>query len=440
MKILLLDIYKETEHRISKDTSGGYGTGNNFGDNIFCNFLKKKFKQNHDWPPLFSAYSYTVLKKQNHEIDFLRKKLSNYNDYDLVIVTSSIVCCETETTEIKKIISQGIKVFVIGPFASNNPQKYLNSGAVVISGEPEFFFLNNEILDLPDQPTILKSSKSSGSLDLLPIPDWEDILDSTKKVSNLFGSYNSLPILATRGCPFSCFEYCVYPLQQGRVVRQRSPIEIVNELEMWSQKEVKMFIFRDPVFSINKKHTEEFCNILIQKNLKIRFVIETHLRILDSNLIDLLKKAGMKGVKVGVESADTEVLKNASRYSIAKDLQFRKIRELEKKNIQVSAMYIIGFPTDNSQTIQDTIDYAIKLNTTYAQFSVWTPYPGTPIFKTFEKEISTTKFEDFDQYNLVYNHKLFSSKEIRKLLSNAYSAYYLRLRWIFKYVNSFFFS
>jgi anaerobic magnesium-protoporphyrin IX monomethyl ester cyclase len=103
-------------------------------------------------------------------------------------------------------------------------------------------------------------------------------------------------------------------------------------------------------------------------------------------------------------------------------------------------MYIIGFPTDNSQTIQDTIDYAIKLNTTYAQFSVWTPYPGTPIFKTFEKEISTTKFEDFDQYNLVYNHKLFSSKEIRKLLSNAYSAYYLRLRWIFKYVNSFFFS
>ena len=38
MKILLLDIYREIDYRISKDTSGGYGTGNNFGDGIFTNF------------------------------------------------------------------------------------------------------------------------------------------------------------------------------------------------------------------------------------------------------------------------------------------------------------------------------------------------------------------------------------------------------------------
>ena len=42
MKILVLDIYKDVNYRISKDTSGGYGTGNNFGDGIFTSFLKKK--------------------------------------------------------------------------------------------------------------------------------------------------------------------------------------------------------------------------------------------------------------------------------------------------------------------------------------------------------------------------------------------------------------
>jgi hypothetical protein len=41
VKILVIDIYKDKTYRISKDTSGGYGTGNDFGNSIFTNFLKK---------------------------------------------------------------------------------------------------------------------------------------------------------------------------------------------------------------------------------------------------------------------------------------------------------------------------------------------------------------------------------------------------------------
>lgn len=44
MKILVLDPERKTSHRISKDTSGGYGTGNNFGDTLIPSFLKKNFK------------------------------------------------------------------------------------------------------------------------------------------------------------------------------------------------------------------------------------------------------------------------------------------------------------------------------------------------------------------------------------------------------------
>ena len=40
MKILIIDTYKNVPYRISKDTSGGYGTGNDFGNSIFTNFLK----------------------------------------------------------------------------------------------------------------------------------------------------------------------------------------------------------------------------------------------------------------------------------------------------------------------------------------------------------------------------------------------------------------
>ena len=101
-------------------------------------------------------------------------------------------------------------------------------------------------------------------------------------------------------------------------------------------------------------------------------------------------------------------------------------------------MYIIGFPSDNHKSINATIEYSKILNTTYAQFSIWTPYPGTPIFKEFENKIESTSYESFDQYKVVYKHDKLSSEEIEKYLDYSYSSYYARPRWFFKYVNGYF--
>ena len=436
MKILFLDPEKNVSHRISKDTNGGYGTGNNFGDSLIPSLLKKTLKKIHDWPAMHAVYSMSVLKKRGHEVDYSKIIPKNIHEYDLFIVVSSIVCCETECDYIKKILSLNKKIYVIGPFATNNPSKYINSGATVISGEPEFYFLKNQNL-LENENNKIIHFDHDFDLDDLPYPDWNSVISNNNE-SMLFGSEKSLPILATRGCPYSCFKYCVYPLQQGRKIRQRDTKKIVDEMEYWNKKfEVKSFTFRDPVFSINKKHTIEFCEELINRNLKIRFVIETHLRILDSELIQMLKKAGLKGVIVGVESGDEQVLKNAERFTIKKDAQLEKIRELEKNKILVSAMFIIGFPTDNEKSIMKTINYAIKINTTYSQFSVWTPYPGTPVFKEYEDKITALKYEEFDQYSLIFQHNVLTQKKIRQLLGKSYSMYYGRLNWLLKYFKSF---
>jgi len=436
MKILILDPEKNVSHRISKDTSGGYGTGNDFGDSLIPSFLKKTLKKVHDWPPMFALYTMSVLKKYNHEVYYKKILPEDYKSYDLYIIVSSIVCCETECEYIKKLSILKKKIFVIGPFATSVPEKYCEAGGIVIKGEPEFYFLKNKDLQFDSQDQII-SFEHNYNLDDLPYPEWNAVIQSNK-TSLLFGTEKSLPILATRGCPYSCFKYCVYPLQQGRKPRHREPKSIVDELEYWNKKfDVKMFIFRDPVFSINKKHTIEFCEELISRKLNLKFVIETHLRILDSDLIKILKQAGLKAVKVGVESYDAEVLKASGRFSVTKDQQLEKIRELEKNNIQVSAMYILGFPTDNDETINKTINYSKKLNTTYAQFSVWTPYPGTPVFDEFKEKIIAKRYDEFDQYHLVFNHKIFSQQNIRNYLSKAYSLYYFRFSWLFKYIKSF---
>jgi radical SAM superfamily enzyme YgiQ (UPF0313 family) len=169
----------------------------------------------------------------------------------------------------------------------------------------------------------------------------------------------------------------------------------------------------------------------------LKFVIETHLKILDSELIKILKKAGLKAVKVGIESADTSVLNDANRFTIEKDEQFKKIRELEENNIQVSAMFILGFPSDTEESINNTINYAKKLNTTYAQFSVWTPYPGTPVYQEYKDKILAKKYEDYDQYNLVYINAKLSETKVREYLERAYEKFYLRFSWAKKFIFSF---
>ena len=87
--------------------------------------------------------------------------------------------------------------------------------------------------------------------------------------------------------------------------------------------------------------------------------------------------------------------------------------------------------------MDDTINYAIKLNTTYAQFSIWTPYPGTPVFEEYKNKIIVKKYENYDQYNLVYKNNNLDENKVRKYLERAYEKFYLRFSWAKKFIFSF---
>ena len=189
------------------------------------------------------------------------------------------------------------------------------------------------------------------------------------------------------------------------------------------------------------------CNLIIEKNIKIDFLIETHLKNLDDELIVLLKNAGLKLVYVGVESKHTDVLANINRATITQDDQYETIKKLEDKNIFVKSMFMIGNPEDNENKIKETIDYAKYLKNTLAQFSVFTPYPGTPLFKSFENILTSEKLEDYNQYNLVFKHKYLDSNKITQLKNLAYSKFYLRfsstkliILYIKNYIINFFAS
>ena len=107
---------------------------------------------------------------------------------------------------------------------------------------------------------------------------------------------------------------------------------------------------------------------------------------------------------------------------------------LERLGIKVTCFYILGMPGDTTDTFQATMKYARKINTVFAQISVFTPYPGTPAFVEFKDQILVDEYEKFTQYDLVVEHETLNPKQVREMLSRAYRDYYLRPRWVLKYL------
>lgn len=83
-------------------------------------------------------------------------------------------------------------------------------------------------------------------------------------------------------------------------------------------------------------------------------------------------------------------------------------------------MFILVQPNDTVETCEKTIDYATKLGINLAQFSIFTPYPGTPFYNKIRSKIYKTNYENFNQYQLVYNHDTITQNKARQLLEKAY--------------------
>ena len=433
MKFFLLDVYSERNIRVSKDTNGGYGTANDFGRSAVSSVLSKVKKETTDFPPVSLAYIASVLKFKGHQVEY-GKNTYPPRDVDTVILQSSIVEFSTELEWGRRLKKDGFHIGYVGPVATILNTEYLNVGDFIIMGEAEFFFLEFTSKELLKGK--IKANSHKYVLDDLPFPDWDCFSSLSIKYQLYGGGGQFFPMLASRGCPHSCGYYCTYPVQQGNEMRFRSAGNVVDEMEYLKNKySARTIMFRDPIFGIDRNRTMQFLDELIKRDLRIKFIVETHLNNLHTDLIPKFKQAGLITVKVGIESPNQDILDKNYRRQIKKDFQQTRIRKLEKAGIMVICFYILAFPQDTWKSCISTIRYAVLLNTTGAQFSICTPYPGTSFYEEMKKKIIAKSFDDFTQFKLVYKHDNLSPEQIEKLKNIAYGGYYLRISWLAKYVK-----
>jgi anaerobic magnesium-protoporphyrin IX monomethyl ester cyclase len=430
LRLHFLDIYRDVTFKINKDVNGGFGTGNDFGSSLIGKLISNAEKKSITYPPLYLVSSLSVLASQSHNCTFSTKIIGVDSFLNLIVLSSSIVCCETETASIRMLSANGCKCLVIGPFASQVPHVYLDAGASVLVGEPDTSFANdsNLIHEISNAPAGQVFEPHPGfypSLDYLPPMRWDLIMSSTNPKMLFLGLGKALPIAASRGCPYSCFSYCTYPLQQGRKTRRFSPEVIVDHIDFYQKKyQVSRFLFRDPVFTLDRQYVIDICNRIIDRGLNIFWAAEFHLKDIDQEIVTLMHRAGLRCVFVGIETINQSSVAETKRFSATQKQQDFAIKSLETAGVSVKAMFIFGMPGDGLQNARKTITYAMKLPVTYLQFSVFTPYPGTPIFETYQDFITTTRHEDFTQWDLVFSHPELTPKDIRHLLDRAYTHAY----------------
>jgi len=185
-------------------------------------------------------------------------------------------------------------------------------------------------------------------------------------------------------------------------------------------------VFRDPLFTQDRDRVLELCDGIRSRRLPHTFECETRLDRLDDELLRVMHAAGLRAMTFGVESVAPATLKHVGRRPIPEPQQRLVLRRCHDLKIRTAAFYVIGFAEDTWESIGATIEYAIDLGSTLAQFKILTPYPGTPLFKRMQPTITETDWERFDGFTPTFTHPSLTHAELTFLLGNAYTRYYIR--------------
>lgn len=202
--------------------------------------------------------------------------------------------------------------------------------------------------------------------------------------------------LATRGCPFKC-TFCDHAAE-GKSYRTPSPRYMVDEVEhLVKDFGAREIAFVGTTFTAVRRQAMEFCELLLERNLKVSWTCSTRVDMVNEELLRLMKRSGCWSIRFGIESGNQEIL-NFIKKNISKE-QVRKALELcEEVGIHTKAFFMIGHPKETRETIEETIDFACSLPLTDITVQINTPLPNTVQYSQCKK-YGTLKEVDYSRYS-----------------------------------------
>lgn len=418
--------------------------------------------------PLWLIYSAAVAKENGYDITFIDAPAKQMNkEQTLEIIEQKVnnpkmFVLDTSTPSIYSDVDFGAtlkekypdsKIVLVGTHPSATDEETINLNNkidVIARKEYDYIVLNvaNAIRDnvaLENVKGITfrdEKGKIIRTEDAELIENLDDIPFASKFIKEYLNehdyvfpaaSFPAIQIFTGRGCPARC-NYCVYPqTMHGHKYRLRSAKNVVDEFEYIANNfpDVHEVVIEDDTFTILKDRVIEICNLLIEKKLNKRLKWLCNARVnLDYETMKLMKKAGCRLIIPGVESYNADILKNIKKGTTIKQID-EYMKNSKKAGLLVHACYMVGNQGETKETMERTLEAALKFKTDSAQFFPLIPYPGTEAFEWAESNgYISGKYEDYLQedgtLNCVLNTKELSSQELVDFCAYARKKYYMR--------------
>ena len=263
------------------------------------------------------------------------------------------------------------------------------------------------------------------------IPNWGRYL--LKKAGNTWKGLYVVPIESGRGCPYGC-DFCTVTGFFGDSIRFRSDQSVVDEmlrLKARARKEgsrVGIF-FIDDNFALHKRRTKSLLREIIAQDAQIPWVAQISVNLLkDEELVDLIKESGGRWIFMGLESIDTENLKDVNK-GFNKPAQYSEVLErLAKRGIYSITSFIFGMDGDRPGVARKTLDVIDSWPPGLPVFGLLTPYPATPLYDRLLAQNRLTRpkhWLDFRPFRMAFTPNNISIKaaeaEVHEAWSRSYS-------------------
>ena len=413
---------------VSKDFAGGFGVGQHPGHGGWRGWIIRRFFTRDRRPvSLLFAYLAAIFRRLGHTVEYVEDRMPD--GADLIVFCPALVTLALERGAIAEARTRFPKagIIVAGLAASVMPEAFGDLDVTIVRGEAEqLYWKLDEVLSRPSAAVHLGSIED---LDRLPLPDWSPFRPRTFCIGYDFWLFPTALIQASRGCTFKC-GYCPYILADNSV-RFRDPEAVADEIrEGISRWGFRSFKFRDPLFGLSPARAYRLAELIGSLPRKIQFSVETRIELMPAEMLRALKRVGLTSITIGMESPDESRLRRYGRSALSEDRQREFIEVCRKWGIRTAAGFMIGFPDDTEQSIRQVARYAKRLNPTFANFNVVTPYPGTEFFAENRHRIAETDYNRYSSYTPVFNYDNLTPRELMRLNGRCFNNFYFRWEYL----------
>lgn len=299
---------------------------------------------------------------------------------DVVLITSIMTYWYLGTKEVIEIAKKAFpqaKIIVGGIYPTLCEdlacETFKNADLIVKNNEMERFYIFIE-----ETFSISLSYKYfMDNLDALPYPCYD-----------LYDNRAFVPILTSLGCAFKC-TYCATPYMYPKIMR-RSPESVLEEICFWHNLGVTKFVIYDDSF-LHKK--EDYAKPLLKSIARLPFRLDIYnpnainAAFIDDELAMLLKGAGFREVRIGLESMNPTVQKETGGKvdSGSFEKALSALRKAGFSRNDIHAYILAGLPAQKWEDVKDAVDYVLQSGAT-PYIAEYTPIPHTAIFEKYYSE------------------------------------------------------